>query len=113
MLEGKYAYIDECGNTNLETRLVNVSTHYVITAIVVDAEEVERVKQAFENARSSEFQSGEMKSSKIRKDDRRARILGRLAGLDFVVKGTGRRKPWGCGHRQGWQCRRQWRQDIG
>lgn len=33
--------------------------------------------------------------------------LRRPAGLGFVVKGAGRGKSWGCGHRQGRQCRRQ------
>ena len=40
-------------------------------------------------------------------------MLRRLAGLGFVVKGAGWGKSWGCGRRQGGQCRRQWRQDIG
>jgi molecular chaperone DnaJ len=35
----------------------------------------------------------------------------RLAGMSFVVRGGGWGKPWGCGRRQGSQCRRQWRQD--
>jgi DnaJ-class molecular chaperone len=40
-------------------------------------------------------------------------MLRKLAGMSFVVRGAGRGKPWGCGRRQGGQCRRQWRQDIG
>jgi DnaJ-class molecular chaperone len=40
-------------------------------------------------------------------------MLRRLAGMSFVVRGAGWGKPWGCGRRQGGQCRRQWRQDIG
>ena len=40
-------------------------------------------------------------------------MLQRLAGMSFVVRGVGWGKPWGCGRRQGRQCRRQWRQDIG
>jgi DnaJ-class molecular chaperone len=39
-------------------------------------------------------------------------ILRRMTGMSFVIKGTGWGKPWGCGRRQGGQCRRQWRQDI-
>ena len=39
-------------------------------------------------------------------------MLRRLAGMGFVVRGAGWGKPWGCGRRQGGQCRRQWRQDI-
>jgi curved DNA-binding protein CbpA len=40
-------------------------------------------------------------------------MLRRVAGMSFVIRGTGWGKPWGCGRRQGGQCRRQWRQDIG
>jgi DnaJ-class molecular chaperone len=40
-------------------------------------------------------------------------MLRRMAGMSFVVRGAGWRKPWGCGRRQSGQCRRQWRQDIG
>jgi len=39
-------------------------------------------------------------------------MLRRLAGMGFVAKGMGWGKPWGCGRRQGDQCRRQWRKDI-
>ena len=38
-------------------------------------------------------------------------ILRRMAGSDFIVRGTGMGKPWGCGRRYGGKCRRQWRQD--
>jgi DnaJ-class molecular chaperone len=37
-------------------------------------------------------------------------MLRRLAGLGFVVKGAGWGKPWGCGRRQGRQCRQHWRE---
>jgi DnaJ-class molecular chaperone len=40
-------------------------------------------------------------------------IFRKVTGTSFVVRGTGWGKPWGCGRRQGGQCRRQWRQDIG
>jgi DnaJ-class molecular chaperone len=40
-------------------------------------------------------------------------MLRRVTGMSFVIRGTGWGKPWGCGRRQGGQCRRQWRQDIG
>jgi hypothetical protein len=85
MVQEKYAYIDECGNTNLDTSLENVSTHYIITAIVVDSEELKRLKEEFEEVRSIEFQSGEMKSNKVNKDNRRLRILKRLSGLNYRI----------------------------
>jgi DnaJ-class molecular chaperone len=40
-------------------------------------------------------------------------LLRRMAGTSFIIRRTGWGKPWGCGRRQGGQCRRQWRQDIG
>jgi curved DNA-binding protein CbpA len=40
-------------------------------------------------------------------------ILRKFTGMSFVARETGFKKSWGCGRRQGKQCRRQWRQDIG
>ncbi|RPI49961.1 MAG: hypothetical protein EHM49_09180, partial [Deltaproteobacteria bacterium] len=39
-------------------------------------------------------------------------MLRRLAGMGFVIREAGWGKSWGCGRRQGGQCRRQWRLDI-
>jgi DnaJ-class molecular chaperone len=37
--------------------------------------------------------------------------LSRFAGMDFIRRGMGWGKPWGCGRRQGGRCRRQqWEQ---
>jgi len=51
--------------------------------------------------------------NEVMRSDGILEMLHRLAGLGFIVKGVGRRKSRGCGCRQGWQCRRQWRQDSG
>jgi curved DNA-binding protein CbpA len=40
-------------------------------------------------------------------------VLRRMTNTSFVIRGTGWGKLWGCGRRQGGQCRRQWRPDIG
>ena len=40
-------------------------------------------------------------------------MLRRMTSMSFVIRETGSGKPWSCGRRQGGQCRRQWRQDIG
>lgn len=39
-------------------------------------------------------------------------MLQKLANMGFYDNGIGWEKPWGCGRRQGGQCRRQWRRDI-
>jgi hypothetical protein len=86
MLEEKYVFIDECGNANLDTSLPNVGTHYVITAIIVDKPNLGYLETEFEKIRYEEFQSGEMKSSKVGgKDNRRIRILNKLAKLPFRI----------------------------
>ncbi len=36
-------------------------------------------------------------------------MLRKLAESGFAVSGISRSRSWGCGRRQGWQCRRQWR----
>ena len=40
-------------------------------------------------------------------------MLQKIAESGFAVSGIGRSRSWGCKRRHGWQCRRQWRQDIG
>jgi hypothetical protein len=86
MFEEKYVFIDEYGNTNLNTALSNVGTHYIITAIIINKSDLESVEVGFEEIRSDEFQSGEMKSSKVgNKDRRRIRILEKLAEFPFRI----------------------------
>jgi len=53
-----------------------------------------------------EFSTDSMASDLMRE------MLQRLSELGIAFTGFNRRRPWGCGRRQGGQCRRQWRQDI-
>jgi curved DNA-binding protein CbpA len=54
-----------------------------------------------------EFSTDSMASDLMRE------MLQRLSELGIAFTGFNRQRPWGCGRRQGGQCRRQWRQDIG
>ena len=54
-----------------------------------------------------EFYTDSMASDLMRE------MLQRLSESGIAFTGFNRRRPWGCGRRQGGQCRRQWRQDIG
>jgi DnaJ-class molecular chaperone len=54
-----------------------------------------------------EFSTDNMASDLVRE------MLQRLSELGIAFTGFNCRRPWGCGCRQGGQCRRQWRQDIG
>ncbi len=82
----KYAFVDECGNTNIDTSLANVSTHYVITALIVDADQIIPIRDAFERVRSIHFQTGEMKSRLVKNnDERRCNILRDISNLSFRI----------------------------
>ncbi len=82
----KNAYVDEFGDTNLDSSLANVSTHYIITAIIVDYDDLEEVRAGFENVRYRNFQTGEMRSRLVKgNDSRRSKILRELAVLKYRI----------------------------
>lgn len=77
-------YIDEFGNTNIETEKSGVSTFFILTAVLIPVAEVVDIRQAVEEIRKRFFQTGEMKSSKIGKDDqKRVDVLEALTNLNF------------------------------
>lgn len=85
-MEITHVYLDEFGNSNLESSKSGVSSHFIIAAILVPESKVEALAMGVEAIRKQEFQSGEMKSSSVGNNHtRRARILQRLTKLDFNV----------------------------
>lgn len=85
-LNEKHAYVDECGDTNVDSSKANVSTHYVITAIIVNADDLEEVRAGFDEVRVRNFQTGEMKSRGVKDNDRRrSKILKELSSLKFRI----------------------------
>ncbi|MCQ2053941.1 MAG: DUF3800 domain-containing protein [Fibrobacter sp.] len=82
----KYAYIDEFGGYGFNFENDSTSTHFIITAIIIDADEIQQVHDGAEAIRSRYFQSGEMKSSSIGKNHRRRKIiLHELQKLPFKI----------------------------
>lgn len=82
----KYAFVDEYGGYGFNFENESSSTHFIITAIIVDENNVQTVTDGAEDIRKRYFQSGEMKSSKIGKDHRRRRIiLNELCKLPFNI----------------------------
>lgn len=80
----QFAFVDEYGDPRLATEEPSASTHFIITAIIVDARALDAVRNAADGIRARHFQKGEMKSSLVKSDDnRRARILQDLVPLDF------------------------------
>ena len=82
----KYAFIDECGNFGTDPNIKGNSSHFIITAIVIDSLDYDYMNKRVEEIRKKFFQSGEMKSSKVSKDHpRRFNIIHSLMELDFKI----------------------------
>lgn len=85
-MERIYAFTDESGNFGWDLDKPSVSTHFVISAIVVKESDVVLLRHEVEKIRSKHFQTGEMKSSHIGKNhERRKRILADLLPLPFSI----------------------------
>jgi len=80
------AYIDEFGNSGLDFDNIQNSTHFIVTAIIVDDDSVEKLNESLDIIRATNFQQGEIKSSKVgNNDDRREKILREICTLDFTI----------------------------
>ena len=85
-MELVYAFTDEYGAFGWDIENPTVSTHFIITAIIVKESNLQLFTQKAEEIRKRHFQTGEIKSTKIGKDHkRRLRILADLQGLPFSV----------------------------
>ena len=82
----KHAYVDEFGAFGYNFENEGCSTHFIITAIIVDEDDISTVNQAVEIIRNKYFPNGEIKSSRIGKDHRkRISILNELKVLPFKI----------------------------
>jgi len=85
-MERVYAFTDEYGAFGWDIDNPSVSTHFIITAIIVKESDLEGFYQKAEVLRAKHFQTGEIKSSKIGKDNnRRLRVLADLQDLPFGI----------------------------
>lgn len=82
-----YAFTDESGAFGWDLKNPDVSTHFVISAILVKDCDLDFLRQEVEKVRKKYFQTGEMKSSHIRKKkyERRKRIIADLLPLPFSI----------------------------
>lgn len=79
-----YAFCDEFGAFGFDFEKDNVSSHFIIAAIIVEEECLDLVQQEAERIRQRFFQSGEMKSSNVGNNHKRRRlILEQLKELPF------------------------------
>ena len=85
-MERVYAFTDEYGAFGWDIDNPTVSTHFIITAIIVKESDLSEFARIIEDVRRKHFQTGEMKSKKVGADhDRRQRIISDLYSAPFQV----------------------------
>lgn len=100
--ENQLAFIDEFGNSGFDFEKPNVSSHFIVSAVLIDKDRLRNIEDEIEKIRSKHFQTGEMKSSKVGKNDRRRKIiLQKISNIDFQIYAFvfDKRKLWSEGLR--------------
>ena len=88
MEETYFAFIDEAGNENLNTKIDGVSDFFIITAVLVPESGLELAKRLSNSLRNTHFQTGEMKSLSIsNKHTKRIKILQdiEMIGIKYIT----------------------------
>ena len=86
-MDKTYAFVDESGNSDLDTSKGGSSGFFIVCSILVAEKDLDTAYAQAETLRKRHFQTGEIKSANLKpKDpDRRARILNELAELPFKL----------------------------
>lgn len=85
-LSEKIAFIDEFGTNSFAFGKQDVSSHLIITCVLIKKSEENQVKIELEKIRQDNFQQSEIKSSLVGNDDsRRLKILSELILCDFQI----------------------------
>ncbi|RMW02347.1 hypothetical protein ALP03_200121 [Pseudomonas amygdali pv. tabaci] len=76
-MDRTYTFVDESGNSGLDTYKGGSSGFFIVCAILVAEKDLDAAYAQAEKLRKRHFQTGEIKSSnlKVKDADRRARIL--------------------------------------
>ena len=78
------AFIDEFGDTSINTEKSGVSSFFILTAVLLSSTDVNSARLEVEAIRKRFFQTGEMKSSTVGKDDeKRIKVLEAIKSLGF------------------------------
>jgi len=77
------AYVDESGNDGMDLQRPQVSTHYVVTALLFEADDLEAALQPLHEARRKYFRGEEMKSEKLTDDLKRNMVLQTICAAPF------------------------------
>lgn len=82
-----FAFVDESGNHDLDTSKSGSSGFFVVCSIIIAEKDLPRAYELAGGVRARHFQSGEIKSSRLKSNDadRRKRILVDLAELPLKL----------------------------
>lgn len=83
----KYAFIDESGNFGYDFDKQGTSTHFILTAIIIDQDNIEAINDIVKRIRDDYFGGTELKSSNLghEADIKRIRILKELTHAEFYI----------------------------
>ena len=85
-MKNQIAYIDEYGNNGLDFEKEGVSELFIVTAVIVSEKNIETIEEQLQEIRKTNFQTGEIKSSKVGANDtRRLKIVAELNELDYQI----------------------------
>ena len=74
------AFADEFGNNSFDFE--NQGSHFIIASVIMNQDELSEIKEQLESIRKKYFQTGEIKSSKVKYNHkRRILILNELKSL--------------------------------
>jgi len=80
------AFIDEFGTNSFAFDKQDVSTHFIITCILINKSKENLIKEELEKIRQTNFQQSEIKSRNVGNDDkRRLKILSEIIYSDFQI----------------------------
>lgn len=78
------AFADEFGNNSFDFK--NQGSHFIIASVILNQDELPEIKEQLESIRKKYFQTGEIKSSKVKYNHkRRILILEELISINFSV----------------------------
>ena len=75
------AFIDDCGNPEIDFSTEHVQQAFILTAVVVKLCDLDAVRKKADEIREAFFQTGEMKSDRISDPAKRLQLLKRFQGL--------------------------------
>ncbi|MDQ0253431.1 hypothetical protein J2S74_000803 [Evansella vedderi] len=81
MAEKTFAFVDEFGNFGFDFEEQNVSSHFIVTAILVKEKDLEDLHSQVEDIGKRYFPSGELNVSA----DKRMQVLQEVAPLNFTI----------------------------